>query len=332
MADLHVTNGDGAGNILKRCGVAGDVLPWRDPMHHGPFPAGLSRTDLSRVRATYLAGPSAADQTAFQGRDAQLCAAPDYDRVVLWFEHDLLDQLQVLQILDWLGDLDLDTARLEMICIDRFPGIEPFRGLGQLDDAQMAALLGERRPVLPEAIALAQAGWSAFRSGDPRDLLDFVQGDLRHLPFLRASLLRHFEEYPCASTGLTRTEMQLLSLVAKGVNAPADLFVQNMVDETALFIGDLPTFAHIAQLCDASLLRCSAGQFQMPPRDGSSPGAFRGQRLYLADRAEAILARGADAFGQIDRDQWLGGVHLRSDRPMWTWDAEDAKFLERIRG
>ncbi len=38
---LHITNGDGVGNVLDACTIAGDVLPWRDPMHHGPFPAGL---------------------------------------------------------------------------------------------------------------------------------------------------------------------------------------------------------------------------------------------------------------------------------------------------
>ncbi|MEO1406451.1 MAG: hypothetical protein AAFV54_08170, partial [Pseudomonadota bacterium] len=57
MKILNITNGDGAANIIKQSVVTGDVLPWRDPMHHGPFPADLSLPELGKVRAAHLAGP-----------------------------------------------------------------------------------------------------------------------------------------------------------------------------------------------------------------------------------------------------------------------------------
>ena len=104
MVDLHITNGDSAANILKESTIRGDVLPWRDPMHHGPFPADLDLASLSKVRARYLAGPgfdAAEVERDFQLRDEHLRGATQYDRIVLWFEHDLLDQLQILQLLDW---------------------------------------------------------------------------------------------------------------------------------------------------------------------------------------------------------------------------------------
>ncbi|MEM9684136.1 MAG: hypothetical protein AAF942_12780, partial [Pseudomonadota bacterium] len=53
---LHVTNGDGAGNLIEASEVEGDVLPWRDTMFEGPFPSGLDLVETSRRRAAYLAG------------------------------------------------------------------------------------------------------------------------------------------------------------------------------------------------------------------------------------------------------------------------------------
>ncbi len=46
----------------------------------------------------------------FQRRDEQIRRAGDFDEVVLWFEHDLFDQLQVLQVLTSLEELDLEPG------------------------------------------------------------------------------------------------------------------------------------------------------------------------------------------------------------------------------
>jgi hypothetical protein len=38
-------------------------------------------------------------------------AARGEDEIVLWFEHDLYDQLQLLQLLDWLAVHGIDSWR-----------------------------------------------------------------------------------------------------------------------------------------------------------------------------------------------------------------------------
>lgn len=332
MTDLHITNGDGAADIIRASVITGEVLPWRDPMHHGPFPLGLDLDDLSAVRGRYLAGPDLDASEIigwFRQRDGTLRAAANYDRVVLWYEHDLLDQLQILQLLDWFSDTDLADTRLEMICIDAFPGIEPFRGIGQLDVQQMASLFDLREAISPAQMALARAAWRAFRSADPCSLESFMSGDLTPLPFLQPALMRHLEEYPAMQSGLTRTESQILSLVADGISDPASLFVANMELESAYFIGDWPTFRHIGDLCagDDPMLRSGPdGPFWFPPHTRRGGEAFRRQRLELTETGRQVLAGERGAFGILQRDQWLGGVHLQSGEPRWTWNADDGRL------
>ena len=335
MASLHITNGDSAGDIIKASVIDGDVLPWRDTMHDGPFPAGADLAALSQGRAHFFAGPGLdLDDVllGFQERDNRLRSATDYDQVVLWFEHDLVDQLQLLQLLDWFADIDLGNMSLKLICIDRFAGIEPFRGLGQLNAEQIASLYDQREPITKAQMDVARAGWSAFRSSDPNDLLTFIGGDLTSLPFLKAALSRHLEEYPSSQTGLTRTERQILELVGDDIRAPGRLFSSNMDLESTLFMGDSGTFKHIATLCngDQPLLSCTPDEtFRYPPHDQLSPDAFRRQRLQLTDLGHQVLDGAIDAFDLIRRDWWLGGVHLLSDRPMWTWDTECLAFKQR---
>lgn len=332
MTALHITNGDVAANIIKQSVVSGDVLPWRDPMHHGPFPADIALEKLSRIRAQYLSAPGvdiAEAERDFRLRDEHLRAASQYENIILWFEHDLLDQLQILQILDWFGDTDFGDATLEIICIGSFPGIEQFRGIGELDGAQMASLFDKRLTVSAAATLLAKSGWAAFRSEDPRKLFRFMQGELGSLPFLRSALLRHFEEYPSTRNGLSRTENQLLSLVSNGVDGPVEMFTQNMDFESALYIGDWSTFSTISVLCEASLLTCQSGPFLYPPGSMKDRQAFQAQRFSLTEVGTSVLNGERHAADLINRDLWLGGIHLRSDRPMWTWDATKAGLVLR---
>src|SRR5258708_16946765 len=137
---LHVTNGDVTASTLKQMLADDDVLPWRDPMVDGPFPAGLDLAATSQLRAAHLAGPNLEhDQVLrdFRLRDEHFASASRYREITLWFEHDLLDQLQILQILDRLAGAELAGTRLSMICINSFPGVDPFRGLAHLHPPPM---------------------------------------------------------------------------------------------------------------------------------------------------------------------------------------------------
>ena len=108
----HVTNGDVCADALRAAGATPLVI-WRDVLHAGPVPAGLSPAQLAAVRASFLAGQSWTDfaeaLALFAERDAALARA---EGGVLWFEHDLYDQLQLVQVLATLA------ARPQGVCAD----------------------------------------------------------------------------------------------------------------------------------------------------------------------------------------------------------------------
>ena len=74
-----------------------------------------------------------AQKETFCLRDQQLKTSSDYDKVIIWFEHDFLDQLQILQVLDWFSNARLKDTALDIIYIDRFPGKQVVRNIEQLD-------------------------------------------------------------------------------------------------------------------------------------------------------------------------------------------------------
>lgn len=55
-----------------------------------------------------------------------------------------------------------------MICINAFPGVTPFYGLGQLTPAQLVSLSPDRQPVTTEQRALGARAWKPFTSSAPQ--------------------------------------------------------------------------------------------------------------------------------------------------------------------
>jgi len=339
---LHITNGDGAADIIEICGVDGDVLPWRDPMHHGPFLPGLSLEQLSRVRIAYLEGDlntphesaSSVGVHGFTERDSVLESAYKYDEVVLWFEHDLLDQLQILQLLDWFALATPLECKLSLICINQFDGIPNFRGIGQLVPEQMATLYAKRQPITSAQLQSAQTYWAAFCASEPQTLLKLVKANSTKnesvTPFTVAALMRHCQEFPWTADGLTLTERQLLKLVASGVTRPQQVFLNNMDFESYLYIGDWRTYSQIAELCESQnpLMACESGKrFVHPNNPSVSTDAFAEQRLCITPLGKRVL--GGDALNGADtltRDRWLGGVHLRTGAQLWFWNEQTQTF------
>jgi len=345
---LHITNGDSAANIINNSQLSGEVLPWRDPMHHGPCPAAGSLDELSRIRITYLTnefddGQNYVSQLPpnqsheFSERDATLLGSNDFDEVVLWFEHDLLDQLQLLQLLDWFARHGSSSLTLSLICIDHFPGVHNFRGIGQLSSTQMASLFVQRKPVTQVQFDVAVKFWQAFCHREPIDLLNLCLpvGKIEEsLPFLIAAILRHLQEFPWMSDGLTRTERQILQLVNSGIASPIKVFRDNMNFESCLFIGDWRSYAHINELCKAEqpLLYCANGApFQYPPGAQGTFEQFSKQELLVTEFGREVLAGQKTILNTHRRNSWLGGVHLSSENGLWCWDDQRSQMVKTNR-
>jgi len=305
---LHVTNGDSVIKSFTEGRIPGTYLPWRDVLHDGPVPARDSLDAMSDARAAYHAGsthgPEYETQRAgFSERDGTLASYTDHDELVLWFEHDLYDQLQLLQILDWLAGQDASRGRVSLIQIGQHPEVPNFQGLGELNGAQLAALLPTRAPVTARHLAIGRETWRAFCADDPTALSTMARRHEPDMPFLSAALIRLLEEYPSARDGLTRTERQLLKVIAAGTTKRKAVWWASQQLETSWW-GDLSVYLRLDMLIDAPhplVERVDA------------------DHVGLTGTGQRVLA-GEARCNPRAIDRWLGGVHLGRDLPDWRWD------------
>jgi hypothetical protein len=322
---LHVTNGDIAAESLRLSGLGGTVSITADVLHEGPAPSGLSPERWRKVRARYLAESGYGDYESCLADltrwDHTLEDHRSYDEVILWFEHDLFDQLLLIRVLDGFAGRNLGSTDLWLICIGDFPGVTPFHGLGQLTPQQMGTLIDRRQRVNEGQKLLARDAWRAFCALDPTDLVALVARDTSPLPFLAGALRRHLQEFPSTRNGLSRSEAQALRGLAEGASTFEELFraVQRM--EERVYMGD------------SSFLRILR-ELASPPRpllrlEPAQNGALRSTRVSLTATGREVLEGLDDWVGIHGIDRWLGGVHLKGREAAWRWDADAGRLVER---
>jgi hypothetical protein len=317
---LHVANGTSTTSTITAAGLPGDVSIWADPLHEGAVPAGVSDDELIEIRAKAIAASAdgAAEVVADGLRQwrARLADRSSYDELVLWFEHDLFDQLNLIQLLAWIADHLPDDTPVSLICIDSFPGKPSFKGLGELTPEELAPLFDRRQPVTGAHYALAVRVWHAFRLPTPESLAALRASDATALPFLARAVRRFLEEYPWTTDGLSRTERRLLTLAGEGPSTLMSLFPRMHDDERAYYVTDtsLVTMADELSRAPAPLLRLTGERGDI--------GTSLRQQVQLTEMGRAVLGGELDrvTIGGIDR--WLGGVHLQGAQASWRWDPD----------
>lgn len=323
MPPLHVANGHCTTELIESSGVPGRTTIWADALVDGPVPD-VPDDELVRIRAAFLAGRPedanevAADLTRWR---TSIDDHDSYDELVLWYEHDLFDQLNLIQLLTHLGARP-PLKPVTIVSIDAFPGHPDFQGLGQLTPADLAALFESRRPITPAQLALAARAWSAFRSPDPRAIQAFLATDTTALPYLAAALARHLEEFPSDINGLSRSERQMME---QAIDAPVeirDAFPRTQRGETAYFITDT-SFFDLANALASSSPPLLAIRLSHPKQSAMPVGT-----LELTREGRDVLQGRADRVRVTGIDRWLGGVHLSGTGPVWRWSARDQQLIE----
>ena len=313
-----ITNGDHAAGALRATFPDIAVLPWRDALVEGRVRA-LPDDAFCDDRARHLASTFGHDYDEVRADFAERLAAlggitEGADAIELWFETDLHDQLQVLEILVRLADRG---AR---------PPVRLTQAAPPLPQHDLAALAARSADITPHEFAAAQTMWRAVTSPTPEAM---AREALREgpLPVARAALRRFLEELPAPGDGLSRIERETLRAIAAGADTPVAAFRLYVTSEELPFLGDAGFFARLMALAFAF------GLVSGLPRHVAFDRAtkrydrdFLNAPIALTERGRAALAGDHDLAADQGFDRWVGGTHLVPGA-IWRWDASRTALI-----
>ena len=328
---LHLHNGESSAGTLRQSVIQGEHFAFRDALIDGPAPASLANDVWRTMRAQHLSdayGVEVDQATRDLLRQEEMLASfPAHEEVVLWFEHDLFCQVNLIYLLHWFARCDLGKTKLSLICIGEFPGKENFRGLGELDVEQLASLLESRHEVTAAELRLATDTWEAYCSANPTAIEDLLHQDTSALPFLRAALQSHLARFPSVSNGLGHIEQRTLELIQSGVKEFGRLFPKFIDSEPVYGLGDFQFWLALKQLGDARtplLTITGDGQLDQPLSSRNLPGTS----FEITETGHAVMTGQADFVALNGINRWLGGVHLSGSNTPWRWDELNQRLVE----
>lgn len=297
---LNIINGDALIPIMQTANISGDFLPWRDFLHAGPVPEDFTLTELSKIRAYYIHkqgfGQFFDIHQDFQKRNATLANHQYYDKIILWFEHDLYDQLQLIQILAWFAEQNVTVPpQLSLICTNNY--------LHECSPQKILTLSLYEELITPQHLDLAKKAWRAFRQPTPLLWSALLKEKTSTLPFLKGAIQRLLEEYPNSKNGLSRSEHEALLIISKGKERPYEIFTTYQEQEDRKFMGDVIFWKILEDFKKYKLILSQEN----------------GQKLTLTPLGKKVLNAKENWLGIKPINHWIGGVHLTPDN-LWCWD------------
>ena len=302
---LNIVNGDTCIKIMKEAEIVGDFLPWQDFLHEGFVSDKLTLESLSLKRAEFISsyglGQLKDIEKDFKKRDEKLNSYKLYDKVILWFEHDLYDQLQLLQLLSWFATRDLKKTKLTLISTNNY--------LGESSISQIKKLLNYEITILQEHFYLAQEAWSAFCHNTPKKWANLLNKPTALLPYLNGAVFRMLEEYPNTKCCLSRSEYQALHIISNGIDDPLDLFEKCQSFEERKFMGDVLFWRILENFEKYKVIN----KYE--------------QKLTLTTLGKKLLQGEENWLNIKPLQHSIGGVEL-SFQNLWCWDMEQKNIHE----
>lgn len=335
MTILHVTNGDSAAEGLRQSGCVADndaVLPWRDVLHDGPVPFDRDRQSFREVRSAFLTSRqwTSADKARsdLAHRDDTL---DQHDgAIVLWFEPDLYDQLQLIQVLSRIVERGSRSVADISESVSMVPADTM---LGSLAPSGFPPLFAARRHVGADAFERATRAWHAFTATTPQLFVDvmhretagtsggswprtFANDAHECLPYLGHALHRQFSEYPDRDTGLSRSEEQICRSLVNGRVPLGQLFpLAHHGHETWPWLGDWSFAWYIERLRTAKHPLVHVTDAALFSESKSTPPTpeYWTREVALTPFGHAVINGAANAIIENGIDRWIGGTHLTTE-------------------
>jgi hypothetical protein len=268
MSILHITSGDFAGELISKTGIESDIFVWHDILYTGPRNPGWPTEDTISARADFLqfetGGGLKKDflMKSLKSQYDKLKNAGSYNQIILWFDACLFDMSMLAHILTCLQFHGI-TSNVELLCIDSFPGVEPYDGLGQLTIEQLASAYVQRKTVTAEQFAYAIEIDKAFALCDKIALTKISNQSNAPLPCVPAATSRWLKEIP--ESGLGRLEQLALDAVKSGCVTPAEIYKHASTNDThPQFWGDTTMWGKINSLADRQLINIEGPTTKLP--------------------------------------------------------------------
>ncbi|WP_187260614.1 DUF1835 domain-containing protein [Pontibacter beigongshangensis] len=299
---LHILNGDASVAAFEAAALPGDVIVWREIMSEGPLVAQCKDDACWELRQEYIQQHYAETAEVYKAKVLdvllQLRQLYGYKEVLLWFDTDLMCQINLLFLLNYIKPQHHQTLQMAT------PAHTP---VSLLSVAEIQRTYSNRITLKPDDLALAHQLWQAYADESPLLLQEIVQGEMSPFQYLQEALALHFLRFPDCATGMNHVETLLLQHLDHGGSDKQSL--RQLIWQTA------PGYGYGDSQINLILQELSPALLHIIGEDVSITEAGR---KVLRKQLHLSMLQG--------RNTYIGGVRLDEKNMDWCRDNEENRI------
>jgi len=262
MADiLHVLNGTSTLHGFEQTGIEGNTMVWHEVLSEGPIEEDIDSGHFWKKRSEWICKTFGEELYEYIGKVEEPLSqlSEPYREINLWFEFDLHCQVNMLGVIEMLSKhTDLSEPDIFLICPDSFPGMNDFRGMGELNGHQLAYLFDNIRVQLGEPdFVIAAEAWHIYATFDASKLEQYLNQDDNYwanLRLLKPALQAHLKRLRVNGNGLNYVEQKLLDIYKSGKTSKHSIYQTFWHEDKIYGMGDLEINIYLKRLKEKGLI------------------------------------------------------------------------------
>ncbi|WP_435263180.1 DUF1835 domain-containing protein [Tenacibaculum sp. nBUS_03] len=211
---LHITNGDNTTQVLKKLNFNGSIITWREMLCEGKTSIDVGSESFWKTRFDFFKSSYKVSKQTFIDYTLKeyrnLCNQKQQDEIVLWFEHDLFCQVNMLAVISWLKRYR-KGRKISLVCSGEIEGKKGLFGLNELTHNELQEHYNKRVVLTQDDIEYADYIWQLYCSDSPLRLENIHQlNSSSPFVYLEVAIKEHIQRFPSIKNGLNKIENSIL--------------------------------------------------------------------------------------------------------------------------
>ncbi|MCI2228322.1 DUF1835 domain-containing protein [Polaribacter sp. MSW13] len=241
---LHITNGDSTTNYLQKLRFPGEFITWREMLCEGKTTTDVGSETFWKNRFEFFKTSYKVSKQKFINYTVKeyrnLCNKKEQKEIVLWFDHDLFCQINMIAVLSWLKRYR-KGYHISLVSSEKIKGVKKMLSFPELSEEQINSSYKTRIELTQDDIEYADYIWQLYCSDSPLRLETVYKfNPMSPFKYLAAALEAHLQRFPSIKNGLNVVENNIIKTVnTHQFNSKEQLVHQLLKDQKIYGFSDL---------------------------------------------------------------------------------------------
>ncbi|WP_457609595.1 DUF1835 domain-containing protein [Lutibacter sp.] len=251
---IHILNNDAIAQILEKSEIKGDIIVWREMLCEGALHKNVGSDEFWKKRYTYFKNQFNVESIEYYDTTIREIKKVEdlsnYNEVVLWFECNLFQQINLLALCTFLVNNYVKKTNYFLVYFEKENGNEPEQPFTNLSTIDLKTIFENKTTLSKTSLLFAKESWKIYVENDIDKLKKFDFNKNSKFKCLQKSINQHLLRFP-SEKGLNQIEYKILRIVNSGIFTEKQIIRTLLIwqqKETIYGFGELQYFNYLKQL------------------------------------------------------------------------------------